>query len=221
MGTFNINASEVTNKWYRSAQLGLPVSEFDDPDFCLCGAFPDVFMYGKAYKRKDNGNAEHGHRESSKSLQAVHHRHLLFQYTAIPAKCRELIFYLYDRKTRHAVVRAFLSKVKSDDASIAKFASLQANPNFPDRLRNAIEKPNSKDAKEIMSELLPILSSAGGNKMLFGAMELNSSVSETLAMSQQFGAGSVFLTLTPDDIDNTSSFRLSFRSLTTRNSRPQ
>ena len=75
----------------------------------------------------------------------------------------------------------------------------------------ALKKPKGKDAKEILSQILPVLSFAG-RRNHFGAFDNSTSIPEAIALSQQHWGASVFLTISPDDISNVSSFRLTFRS---------
>ena len=58
---------------------------------------------------------------------------------------------------------------------------------------------------------MPVLDFAGKHT-LFGAFEQTSSTSILGAMTQRYTAGSTFFTISPNDISNPNSFRLSLRS---------
>lgn len=68
-----------------------PLSEFEDLEQLLVGAFPQIFILGIAYKF--NKKLESG---KFTSLSKVHFKHLLLQYTTAAATNRELLFFLFD-----------------------------------------------------------------------------------------------------------------------------
>ena len=61
--------------------------------------------------------------------------------------------------------------------------------------------PESKDAKYILSKLLPVLTTAGKHTS-FGALERNASLGETYATIRRFGPQFAFLTIAIDDVNN-------------------
>ena len=248
-----MNVNSEVYRWYRSERNKLPVNEFDDPEFCLTGAFPHIFMYGISYYRQiqededlydgnpdsddhhdsnadtDNedyspieflSEAEDGDNHDTDSKPSKRHsfslpsinRHLLRQYTTIPATSRELIFYLFDQYQRRSVTKTLYSKVKDDPEAFRVFTNMVASGDFETKLRKGIQKPKGADAREIVNQVLPILSFIG-QKQHFGAMEYNSSITEAMALTQQFGPASVFLTISPNDVSNPASFRLAFRNV--------
>ena len=44
--------------------------------------------------------------------------HLLMQFTTAAASCQLLIFYLFDRKQRHSVLRNMAAKIRGDPKKI-------------------------------------------------------------------------------------------------------
>ena len=67
------------------------------------------------------------------------HRHLLLQYTTIPALCRELIFDLFDQKQRHAIIRQMWTKVHANPKAFERYGELMASHDSAMKLQNAIE----------------------------------------------------------------------------------
>ena len=201
---FAVDASGAAKKWYTSAREDIPLNEFDDAGLCLCGAFPHIFMYGIAY---DN-QADDIKYPPARKL----HRHLLHQYTTVPASCRELIFYLFDQKQRHATMRNMAAKVKSCPAAFEQYGKLIGSRSFAKKLQKGIQTPGGTEAKEVIAKILPILA-IGGNRTPFGAFDQNSSVMRTMAMSMRYGAASTFLTISPDDVSNPTGYRLTFRGV--------
>ena len=76
-----LNVSE-RNISYRDSN---PINEFVASDYALAGAFPDVFLFGKAYGRKKG------------TLTKYQRLHLLTQFTNNAGTCIPLIFYLFDQ----------------------------------------------------------------------------------------------------------------------------
>ena len=79
-------------------RTNVPVSELNANDELLVGAFPYIFMLGKAYSCATGG------------LSFEEHNHLLKQFTLVPAKDRCLLGYLVDIMRHLSVIKA--TKVK-------------------------------------------------------------------------------------------------------------
>ena len=117
----------------------MPVNEFGDNDFALCGSFPHVFLFGTAY-----GN------NHSYSLKQT--RHLLLQFTGIPAESRELIFLLFDQQQRHSVVKGIWTQVsgKAGRQSFDKLVKLFQTAEFQQLLEDANKDTESKAARKLL-----------------------------------------------------------------------
>ena len=59
----------------------------------------------------------------------------------------------------------------------------------------------------------PILTLGGRNSMVAGSLGDTTSLSRAMAMAKRYGPCTTMLTLTPDDINSPTSFRLAARSL--------
>ena len=86
--------------------------------------------------------------------------HLLMQFTNAPSSCTMLIFYLFDIKRRHQNIRGMSAKVKGDAIAFQNFVSQFLSPDFQDRLRHAVTKPEGKDAKYVLNKLMSVLNTA-------------------------------------------------------------
>ena len=211
-GAIDIDVSDSVKKWFKSARASLPLNEFSHPDFCLSGAFPHIFLYGQAYRKEVTGNPRE-HTSSPKGhLTTAEHRHLLQQFTAVPATCRELIFYLFDQKQRQATIKSMFTKVHANPDAFQKLGNIMASKDFPNKIKEAIERPKTKEAEDVISQILPVLSTAGRNTT-FGAFEQSTSIAESIALTQRHGPASVFLTVAPNDVNNPTAFRLTFRGI--------
>ena len=68
----------------------------------------------------------------------------------------------------------------------------------------AKKNPNSKEAKQILKVVTPVLTT-GGNKTSFGSLERNSAISRINAMCLRYGMPTLFLTVSIDDVNNFNS----------------
>jgi hypothetical protein len=188
------NHSEPQFKSYREDE---PVSSFDDLDELLTGAFPHVFMFGRAY--------------NNRSLYTSDFRHLLLQYTTIAAKDRQLLFFLFDYHILSSFTGNFNTRINNNRAAFETFAAYITSERFREMVAEALKDKDSPLAEEIYDKIYPALAMGCKNQPL-GSLLDNSCLSRALAMCHRFGPASVFLTVTPDDISNPTSFRLCFRS---------
>jgi hypothetical protein len=88
---------EPVLKSYREA---IPINEFKQMEEQLTGAFPHIFMFGKAY--------------GTNSLGTEHFRHLLLQYTTTPATEKQLLFYLFDYHIRSTFMSNFSARINNN-----------------------------------------------------------------------------------------------------------
>jgi len=89
-----------------------PVNEFDSSDQIITTSFPCVFLLGHAYGR------------STGNWSAVQRRHLLGQFTLVPAKARSLLGYMFDVMTRVESINGVVSCVKGNKKSITAITSI-------------------------------------------------------------------------------------------------
>ena len=181
-------------KTYRES---LPINEFKNNDELLCKAFPFIFIYGKAYGQPAG-------------LNPTEMKHLLNQFTNVPAVNKELGFLLKDQQGRHGNARKLSSKVKGNPHAFEKFANIVLSKEFRQTLHKAIKDPISKDSRWILRKMLPILQ-VGGEGNPLGSFATASVASHIYAMSRHYGPGSVFFTIAPDDINNPKTLRLAQR----------
>jgi len=171
------------------------LNEFEEMEELLVGAFPTVFLLGQAY--------------GSKGLMKPNQmEHLLMQHTNAAATNRELLFFLFDVKSRHSIVHNFYSAIKNDSQAFGTYSEFVGSSEFADKIKQAARNPTSQEAKEVLQEVLPVLSLGTKNNFLAGALGDTTSVSRGMAQAKRYGPASVFLTGTPDDINDPSIFRL-------------
>ena len=107
------------------------------------------------------------------------------QFSAVPATCQMLIFYLFDILRRHGNIRGMCTHCKADPTKFDTFSKEIMPNDFQEKLRNAVAHPDSKDAKHFFNNLLPLLTTARKHTS-FGTLERNSSLEEMYAMFCRF-----------------------------------
>ena len=193
----NVEADRAEYDKAKSFRADLPVNEFSDGELPLVGAFPNVFMLGKAYdKEVCNVNLK----------DCVH---LLMQFSAVPAKCTMLLFYLFDVQRRHANIRGMSARRKANPKAFEEMSREIMSPAFQTKVQNAVAHPDSKDAKFVLNKLLPVLTTAGKHTS-FGALELTAALGETYGLIRRFGPEFEFLTIAIDDVNAPQVMRLTF-----------
>jgi len=135
-----------------------PVNEFTNDDLNFTCTFPHLFILGKAY----------GSTVSNWSHQKK--MHLLMQFSQIQSSDKLFLAYIFDLCKRHESINGISTHVKNKPGTIKKFGELMKNNKFEKELEIAKADPESKEAKEVLKQILPILEFAG-KKSSFGAFE--------------------------------------------------
>ena len=107
-------------------------------------------------------------------------------------------------------MRNLAFKVRSNPAAFDEYASMINSAEFKEKIVRAANGCQ-KAAKEVLDAVFPVLS-FGGKTTPIGSLGDHTMMSRAMAMAKRYGPGTVFLTLTPDDISNPTSFRYSIRS---------
>ena len=191
------DANTNTAQSYRNLH---PVNEFEENDFAIAGAFPTIFLFGQVYC-------------SQGSLSMTKTKHLLQQFTNIPARSRELLLVLFDQKQRHAVSQGISTNVKGNNRKqFDRYVEIVKSDKFKKLLCKAIEKPNSKAPKRVMKIITPILN-ISGCEVPYGPSERSLTITNICAMSSKLGPASTFLTIAPNMENNPTALRLTMRSI--------
>lgn len=125
-----------------------PLNEFENNDYALSMAFPDIFLFGKAYGKRSG-------------LSPTQIKHLLYQYTTAAATNRTLIFYLFDQQKRHKNTQGVKAKIYQNRQAFKTFSELATSASFEKLLKTAAEKPDSKEAKQVISKVKNVLYCSG------------------------------------------------------------
>ena len=175
------------------------LNEFEHGDELLCKAFPDVFMFGRAYESK------------KPALDRSQARHLLMQFTTNAASCQPLLFQLFDQMKRQSAILGMHGKCVSDKEAFEEFAHEFSSEEFHEKMRDAVKNPAGESAKFVLRKIVPFLTTAG-RKTVFGAVERNKCAGEILALGRKYGCASDFLTFGIDDVNHPNAIRFAVSS---------
>lgn len=118
---------------------------------------------------------------------------------------------MFDQNQRHGNAQNLAAHIRTHRKAFDKFAELQESKEFQKDLNYALANPNSKVAKEVLGQVMSVVR-ASASKTTLSPLDSAYSVSKMLSMIRRYGPPSIFLTVSPDDVNNPTSFRLTFYS---------
>ena len=164
-----------------------PMNDFMEQSNILYGAFPTVFPLGM------------GVGVSLGPLDLKTRRFLLRHFSRRPAKNQLLLIQLHNTKQRADAGRVMAASVRTDQLPLNRFFEIVNNPNYANRLANAINTPTSDEARLLVRELSPLIMTTA-SRIPFSPMERGTrAASELLAMVRCYGLPNAFLTLGFDE----------------------
>ena len=134
---------------FRSVRSENPVNEIGNTDILFYLAMPCLFPFGR-------GLPDHSSALSNKVV-----RHLLLQYHSRHARDQRFCFAQFNMLQRHAASRASVIRVRNSKQAVNQFTTLINDPGFRMRLDEAVEDPDSSDAKLLARQVLPLITSVG------------------------------------------------------------
>lgn len=161
------------------------MSEFgEDLAKILVGAFPTLFFLGR----------------SPSTLSQKYVTHYLNFYDNRFAQSSRFLFYLFNVRQRHQVLKSMSLYVKNHPETISKFSDVISSPNFIHEVNAAMQDhPQGRQARKVMSQVSPFLK-AVGSKVPYGPLERNSSMGKLISMVYRFSIPSWFITISPDEV---------------------
>ena len=141
--TIGINVDQEKQHYENSKSFRsqYPVNEFTSGEYSLVAAFPNIFMFGKAYKKNVS------------NLNQKDCIHLLSQFSSAAATCSMLVFYLFDIQRRHKNIRNIAAKRNTNKEAFEEFSKEITSTEFEIKLQNAVANPASKDASQPLGDL--------------------------------------------------------------------
>ena len=185
---------------FTATRSNTPLTDFSVDDFVISCSFPTVFMFGRAYHR------------STGTLSFDQKNHVLKQYTAIPAKNRRLLFYLFDTIKRYKSICGVNAYVKRDRRSVEALGALIGDAAERSTIKRAAENPDDKESKAVLHKYLKHLRFAGKD-IAYGPMEMAKLKSYVLESCNRYGPCSSFLTLSFSEPNNTRGLRATFSTV--------
>lgn len=171
-----------------------PLNEYAENDILLLGSFPNLFFLGKKLPM------------SGPVSQRFRHK-LLRQHDQRFSRNHQLLFLLFNQMQRHTVARNVAARVKSSPGSIEAFHEMVNEPGFTRDLDAAIKDPEGPIAEKLSRRVLPIIHVTGAT-VPFSATERRQALPKLIAYTHQFGMPSLFLTISPSDLDQPLTVRL-------------
>ena len=141
------------------------------------------------------------------SIPTVRTRHLLEHCSGRFARDSDFILFLANQRQRHAALQSTKRACKVHNERFAEYEEVVNAPDFPEKLEEAVQQPNSRAARQLMKKLLPLLSIAS-SPVPWSSSERGSCIGMMLAMARRYGPPSCFLTIAPDDVHDPTCIRL-------------
>ena len=177
-----------------------PLNTFSENDALLAGVAFNVFLLG----RKGVG--------CKGSMSNVLVKHLLTHYTQQAGCDSQLCFTLFNQLQIHAATKSVSASVKAHPDVFAKFSAFQADEvAFEKRITAAIANPKSVDAKALVTELQGMLKFSGARHVPYSSEARKSLIPQLYAYSQELNSGYVFVTISPHDVSDWRTLRLTRR----------
>ena len=145
----NPDAPEPPQMAFRSVRSENPINEYGNTDILFYYAMPCLFPFGR------------GLPDNSSALSNKVVRHLLLQFHARHAKDQRFLFAQFNQLQRHAASRAAVIRVRNSKEAVNQFTGLIHEPGFRLRLSQAVDDPDSDDAKLLARQVLPLITSVG------------------------------------------------------------
>lgn len=152
-----------------------------------CAAFPYLYIFGKSIP------TQHG-------VPTHYVRHVLTQYDQRIARDNRHLMLLFNQQQRHAVVRSAKGLfVKNHPKFVNAFTKLVNMEEWRVKVRQASANPKSKEGREIIREISPIMKAIGG-AVPHGALQRATNFAALTSTAAIFGAPSYFVTFSPDEV---------------------
>ena len=170
------------------ARESLPINSYTDANVMFYQTFPHLFCLGQGL---------------SDDQRMVVHRdsviHLLHQFHQTFARCKELLFTIFNMRQRHAVNSAVCAKVKASPEDFQGFTELVTNQDFKSMLQKACDDPASEEARQLLGTVSRYVTFIG-KSVPYSSSEVRYQRQTLYALTQRYGEPSIFLTISPDDV---------------------
>ena len=176
-----------------------PFHDFQKDDKAISTCFPHVFMLGKVYGKAPG------------SLTLDERVHLLSQFTTIPSTDKRLLGFLTDVMQRMEVIHGVQTYIESNPNSILEIEKLLNDPEKKAELKSALAWPYGIKEKRIINQVLGHLRFAGKD-IMYGPLEGTKLKHRAIGETKRFNPCTVFLTISPNNLDNPRAIRSAYES---------
>lgn len=153
-----------------------------------------------------NDTLVYGPLKAKGTLSQKQRTHIMMQHTTLAARDPMIHHFLANQTRRHTTCST-VSKLPAELSSA--FEKLVNADDFADRCENARRQPTSPDAKSLGRSIARFVRSAGKTKP-WSAQERENIKPTLLALKDRHGTGSVFYTISLDDVHNILTVRICF-----------
>ena len=190
------------------------VNEFENNGLNVMTLFRHIFplMWSKAVHegtsklKQSNDTLVYGPLKAKGTLSQKQRTHIMMQFTTLAARDPMIHHFLANQTRRHSTCIT-VSRLPAELTS--SFEKLVNADDFAERCENARHHPTSPDAKRLSRTITRFVRSAGKTKP-WSAQERENIKPTLLAMKDRHGTGSVFYTISLDDVHNILTIRICF-----------
>jgi hypothetical protein len=172
-----------------------PVNEFEDNAIAIMDSFPDAFPRGVGLSGKG-------------TISKEERLHLLRQATLQFSQIPQLIFLLFNQMQRHLASQSVSSRVKNTPEAFEAFAQDVSDPAFAALVVSAQANPEGAEAKKVLERVSRYLQICG-SVIPWSTSERKQEIAKIYGLLHRYGKPTIFLTISPDDVHQTMSIRLS------------
>ena len=138
---------------------------------------------------------------------AIDGRRLLRQYNGVVERAPSIIFCLADTALRHHTNLAVSARVKNVPTAFTEFANALNDEEFMKKLKDARTSQSAAMSDGVIRRAVRFLHLCAKD-VPWSSSERAAEYTKSLAMDRTFGAGTTFLTITPDDVHAPMAIRL-------------
>jgi hypothetical protein len=176
------------------ARLNLEMmNEYVRNDDVFLGGFPHLFLFGRQVP-------------TTGPFPTNFVCHLLLQHDQRFSRTNDILFLLFNQLQRHGSARSVYGKILSN--KFEAFVRLVATPGFRQQLYEALQNPETPEAKCLEARLRNMVRISGGS-VPWSPTQRAQSEGQLMAYVRHFGPPAWFLTISPADMDSSVLLRLS------------
>lgn len=176
-----------------------PGNEFTENRSLILSCFFDLFALGIGSSPKEG------------TMPSNYIRHMYKQRDGRFGECPNFLFTVFNQVVRHANARGVSLTLKNNPELVAELDALLQSEGFSERLEYSKNHVESREAKEMLKKLMRYVNiSSSQCKQPYGVTQEKKVISTICAFNRFFGSPSVFLTISPADIDGRLNLRVAW-----------